>query len=131
MASDWLPGVQRRVSLVDWNTATLAFGSGGTWTTGSLDIRGVSRVGIIPPGSWSTSNLSFLVSAVGGTDAANWSRLLDINGTEMTFALGTTPNYALNLWGSLRPWAYFRLSSGSNASYTAQNAARSFTVLFG
>jgi hypothetical protein len=131
MASDWLPGVQRRVSLVDWNSATLDFGSAGTWSTGSLDIRGVSYVGIIPPGSWSASNLSFIVSAVGGTLATNWQRLLDINGTELTYALGTTPNYALALADALRPWPYFRLTSGSNASYTVQNAARTFTVLFG
>ena len=99
--------------------------SSGQSLSGSLDTEGYPIKGIIMPASWDTANLTFQASV----DGTNWFNLYDDNGNEVVIQAAANRAIAIDSYaGSLAPFRYLKIQSGTSATPVNQTANRVLTV---
>lgn len=95
-------------------TATIA---NGQTTSGAIDARGLSQIGLVMPSAFTGTTISFNVSA----DGATYQALYDATNTLVSVTVAASRSYALP--STLLAWPYFKIVSGS-----AEAAARTLTI---
>jgi hypothetical protein len=110
-----LSGTRTNMPIRFGEVLSFTIGAANT-TSGTVDIRGHTFLGLRIPASFTGTQLTFEVSA----DAANWNGLYDITGAQVV--LPVVQGRAYDLPGEVSAWPYFRVVSsateGSNRILT-------------
>ncbi len=100
------------------NARTVTIANAGQ-TSGALDVREATILGLITPAALTGTALTFNVSMDSGT----FVPLYDSTGTLVSLTVGTSRGFALDP-STFLPWRYVQVVSG-----TAEGAARTITLI--
>ena len=105
-------------------TATIAINAS---LSGEVDLGSYRLAGIVMPAAWTAANLTFQVaSATGGT----FQDLYDDGGNEVTVTAAVSRSLGLDLLaGTLAPWRFIKIRSGTSGVAVNQAAARTITLV--